>query len=74
MYPNNPDRIANSIVGIDWIIIAVTNRITKPEKNIRSIAFICMFLGLYNESIGLRAYANRVLTYHRYQGYQGRIE
>lgn len=46
MYPNNPDRIANSIIGIDWIIIAVTNRITKPEKNIRSIAFIRVFLGL----------------------------
>ena len=46
MYPNNPDRIANSIVGIDWIIIAVTNRITHPKKNINSIAFIRVFLGL----------------------------
>lgn len=50
MYPNNPDRIANSIIGIDWIIIAVTNRITKPEKNIRSIGFMCMFLGLELDS------------------------
>ena len=46
MYPKNPDRNASIIIGIDWIIIAVTNRITKPEKNINSITFICMFLGL----------------------------
>ena len=50
MYPKNPDRNASTIIGIDWIINAVTNRITKPEKNIRSIAFIRVFLGL-NENI-----------------------
>ena len=50
MYPNNPERIASIIIGIDWIINAVTNRITKPEKNIRSIVFICMFLGLELDS------------------------
>lgn len=50
MYPNNPDRIASISIGIACIINAVTNRITKPEKNIRSIAFMCMFLGL-NEGI-----------------------
>ena len=49
MYPKNPDRNASTIIGIDWIIIAVTNRITKPEKNIRSIAFIRAFLGLNEE-------------------------
>ena len=46
MYPKNPDRNASIIIGVDWIIIAVTNRITKPEKNTRSIAFIRVFLGL----------------------------
>lgn len=46
MYPNNPERIASIIIGIDWVINAVTNRITKPEKNTRSIAFIRVFLGL----------------------------
>ena len=50
MYPNNPDRIANSIIGIDWIIIAVTNRVMNPKKNNTSIAFMCMFLGLELDS------------------------
>ncbi len=46
MYPNNPERIASIIIGIDWIINAVTNRIMNPKKNIRSIVFIRVFLGL----------------------------
>ena len=50
MYPNNPEIIASIIIGIDWIINAVTNRITKPKKNNTSITFIRMFLGLELDS------------------------
>ena len=46
MYPKNPDRNASTIIGIDWIIIAVTNRIMNHKKNINAIAFIRVFLGL----------------------------
>ena len=50
MYPKNPDRNASTIIGIDWIIIAVTNRVMNPKKNNTSIAFMCMFLGLELDS------------------------
>ena len=50
MYPKNPDRNASTIIGIDWVIIAVTNRIMNPKKNVNSIAFIGMFLGLELDS------------------------
>ena len=49
-YPRNPDTNASSIIGIDWIIIAVTSRVMKPKKSassiVASIAFIWVFLGL----------------------------